>query len=335
MIDANLEINKNGIYCPSGDFYIDPWKPVDKAVITHGHSDHARWGSKKYIAHTDCRPVLKLRLGDDINLETLDYGKSKTVNGVKVSLHPAGHIIGSAQVRIEYKGYVSVVSGDYKLEDDNLSEPFELLKCNTFITESTFGLPVYKWEPQEKIFEDINGWWQKNRERNICSVLFAYSLGKAQRILRNIDSSIGEIFAHGAVINVNKALVNYGIKLPDTAKADKTVEKRRYRKALVIAPPSAHGSPWLKKMQPYTTAIASGWMNIRGNKRRRAIDSGFVISDHADWDGLNKVISGTEAEKVYVTHGYKDVMVKWLCENGINAKALATEFESETGEDDS
>lgn len=333
MIDKILEINNNGIYCPRGDFYIDPWKAVKNAVITHAHSDHARWGSKNYLAHEDSEPVMRLRLGKDIKLETLEYGKTKKINGVKVSLHPAGHIIGSAQVRVEYKGYVSVISGDYKLEGDNLSTPFEQLKCNTFITESTFGLPIYKWQDQDEIYNEINSWWAENQKRNVCSVMFAYSLGKAQRIIHNIDRSIGEIFLHGAVYNVNAALIEYGIEIPKLEKIDKTIDKTRFRSALVIAPPSALGAPWLRKMQPYATASASGWMNIRGNRRIRSIDKGFIISDHADWEGLNNTIQETQAEKVYVTHGYKEVMVKWLGENGIDAEPLSTEFEGETEEE--
>lgn len=305
---------------------------MKNAVITHAHSDHARWGSENYLAHKDSEPVMRLRLGKDIKLETLKYGKTKNINGVKVSLHPAGHIIGSAQVRVEYKGYVSIVSGDYKLEDDNLSTLFEIVKCNTFITESTFGLPIYKWQDQNEIYNEINSWWSANNERGICSVLLAYSLGKAQRIIFNIDRSIGEIFLHGAVYNVNEALIDHGIKLPKLEKVDKTIDKARFRKSLIIAPPSALGTPWLRKMQPYATASASGWMNIRGNRRIRAIDKGFVISDHADWEGLNNTIKETEAEKVFVTHGYKDVMVKWLKENGIDAEPLITEFKGETDE---
>lgn len=334
MLDRILKINSNGIYCSKGDFYIDPWRGVKNAVITHAHSDHARWGSENYLAQKDSGPVMRLRLGKDINLETLKYGEIKKINGVKISLHPAGHIIGSAQVKVEYKGYVSVVSGDYKLEDDNLSTPFEQLKCNTFITESTFGLPIYKWQDQNEIYNEINSWWLKNQEKNVCSVLLAYSLGKAQRIIFNIERSIGEIFLHGAVYNVNEALIEHGIKLPKLEKVDKTIDKARFRKSLIITPPSALGTPWLRKMQPYATASASGWMNIRGNRRIRSIDKGFVISDHADWEGLNKTIKETEAEKVYVTHGYKDVMVKWLRESGIDAKPLSTEFKGETEEEE-
>lgn len=326
-----IEFTKKGFYCPQGDFYIDPWRPVKNALITHAHSDHARYGHTNYLSHHDSIPVMQLRLGDN-NYEGVEFGEVRNINGVNVSFHPAGHIIGSAQIRLEYKGEIWVASGDYKIEGDGISPAFEPVKCHTFITESTFGLPVYQWDTQQHIFDDINNWWRSNQERNIASVLCAYSLGKAQRILFNLDKSIGPIYLHGTIYNMNQALVNAGMPLPDCPKADTGMRKDTFRKAMIIAPPSAGGSSWLRKFAPASLGVASGWMAIRGTKRRRAADKGFALSDHADWKGLNDAIKATEAERIFVTHGYSSQFSKWLCDLGYDAKPVETMFEGESAE---
>lgn len=324
-----LEFTGKGIYCPQADVYIDPWGSVDKSIITHAHSDHARRGSKYYLAHKYSVPVMKYRLGIDINVESTEYGKTININGVNISLHPAGHIPGSAQVRLEYKGEVAVASGDYKLENDGLSEAFEVVKCNTFISESTFGLPVYKWKKQSEIFNDVNSWWKRNKESGKVSVICGYALGKAQRILFNVDRSIGRIFGHGGVTNINEIFINAGLNIPVIERVTAALNKKDFEGSLVIAPPSAIGSSWLKKFDPYSLGYASGWMNVRGAKRRQALDIGFAISDHADWNDLNTAIKETGAEKVFVTHGYTAVFVKWLRENNIDAYELQTKFVGE------
>ncbi len=325
-----ITLDDNGIYCPQADLYIDPWKPVRNAVITHAHADHARWGMARYLAQDQSREVLKHRLGSQIELDTLPYGKTVSINGVRLSLHPAGHIPGSAQVRLEYRGEVTVISGDYKTEADGLSTAFEPVACHTFVSECTFGLPVYRWEPQETIFRDLNRWWANNRKENRCSVVFAYSLGKAQRVLRNLDSSLGPVFVHGAIWNTNQALAADGIALPPAEKFTAEVPKTVRAQALILAPPSAAGSPWMKQFTPYRTAICSGWMNIRGARRRRAVDAGFVLSDHADWPGLNQAIEATGAERVLMTHGFNDVFARYLQEKGLDASALQTLFTGES-----
>ncbi len=327
-----LEFKKNGIYCPIADIYIDPWLPVEKAVITHGHSDHARWGNKYYLAHKHSASILKTRLGEDIKLEVLEYGESLNVNEVKISLHPAGHIYGSSQVRLEYKGEVWVAAGDYKLENDFLSEPFEPVRCNAFVTESTFGLPIFKWKPQEEVFTEINDWWKQNQDEGKTSILFGYSLGKAQRILKNIDLNIGPVYVHGAIYNCNEALINDGAPLPYFEKAGVLNNADTTKKSLIIAPPSASGTPWMKKFRPYRTAIASGWMNLRGAKRRRAVDRGFILSDHADWPDLLKAIEASEAKKIFVTHGYTASFARYLNEKGYEASEVSTQFEGELAE---
>ncbi len=322
-----LEFTDKGIFCPQGNFYIDPWQKVDYAVITHAHSDHARWGSRYYLAHERSAGILKLRLGQDISLQCLGYNQPLEINGVKVSLHPAGHIIGSAQVRVESRGEVWVVSGDYKTQSDGLSEPFEPVQCHVFITESTFGLPVYRWRPQQEVFDSINSWWAKNAAEGYNSIIYAYVLGKSQRLMSGVNPAIGPIVVHSGILATNAAL---GIKLPEAHSA--TSWPKGQTGALVIAPTSAQDSPWLRRFEPYRTAAASGWMAIRGNRRRGALDTGFVLSDHADWLGLLSSIEATGAHRVFVTHGYSQTLARYLTEKGIEARLVQTQFEVEASE---
>lgn len=327
-----LEFNTQGIYCPQADVYIDPWKPVKKALITHGHSDHARWGHAHYLCTKSAAPIIRYRLGQDIQLETIEYGEELIIHGVKISFHPAGHIIGSAQIRLEYKGEIWVVSGDYKLEDDGLSEVFYPIRCHVFITESTFGLPIYRWKPQTEIFDDINTWWRQNKEEGKISVLLGYSLGKAQRILKNLDHNLGAVYTHGAIEQVHEVIRSQKIDLPVTHRIWADLPRKQIDGSLVLAPPSVVGSPWLQKLQPNSTGIASGWMALRGTRRRRGADRGFILSDHADWEGLIQTIRETGAEKIFVTHGYTDILSKWLNEQGWEAATVSTQFEGETQE---
>jgi putative mRNA 3-end processing factor len=320
-------VRKEGLYCVPGQFYIDPWRPVDRAVITHAHGDHARVGHGHYLAASPGVGILKSRLGD-IRIDGLEYGERVTHNGVAISLHPAGHVLGSAQVRMECGGEVWVASGDYKVEPDKTCAPFEPVACDTFITESTFGLPIYRWQPEQEIFDDINRWWRKNAAQGRCSVVFAYAFGKAQRILSGLDASIGPIVCHGAVEPLNRVYRAAGVPLPDTVMVG-DVDKAALKSAIVIAPPSAAGSPWMKRFGDYSDAFASGWMQLRGARRRRSVDRGFVLSDHADWPGLMTAIRATGAERVVVTHGSIGVMVRWLCQNGLDAKAFETEYGDE------
>ena len=325
-------LRPEGLYCPAGDFYIDPWRPVGRAVITHAHGDHARVGHASYLAATDSGHVLRVRLGD-IALQTLPYGEALSVGDTRVSLHPAGHVLGSAQVRIAHGGRTWVVSGDYKVEADPTCAPFEPIACDVFITESTFGLPIYRWQPPADVLDDINQWWSRNAEEGRTSVLFCYAFGKAQRILAGIDPSIGPLLVHGAVEPLNRAYRSSGVDLPMTRLVVDVADKADLKRALVLAPPSAQATPWLRRFGDYSDAFASGWMQLRGARRRRALDRGFVLSDHADWPGLNAMIGATGAERVIVTHGQVPVMVRWLREQGLEAEAFATEFGDEAGEE--
>src|ERR1043166_2313212 len=324
-----LQRTDRGLFCERGGFYIDPWQPVDVAVITHAHSDHARPGSKLYLTETSGKEILRYRLGSEARIETLAYGKKVSQNGVTISLHPAGHVLGSAQVRMEYEGEVWVVSGDYKLENDGISAPFEPISCNTFVTESTFGLPIYQWQPQAEVFADINDWWRANQVLDRTSVLFCYSFGKAQRVLRGLDSTIGPIMLHGAIIPYLPAYESAGVKFPTISRVEADAVKKAQPRAFVLAPTSAVNSPWLRKLGGVSTAYASGWMQLRGARRRRALDRGFVLSDHADWPGLLRAIKATGAEAVWVMHGYTGPMARWLGEQGYRAEAIETQFEGE------
>ncbi|WP_126973502.1 ligase-associated DNA damage response exonuclease [Gynurincola endophyticus] len=326
-----LKFHTSGIYCEQGNFFIDPWVPVDYALITHAHSDHARAGSKKYLCHTYTKPLLQYRLGEGI-YETTEWNQPLYINGVKVSFHPAGHIIGSSQIRVEYKGEVWVVSGDYKIENDGISGAFEPITCHHFITESTFGLPIYNWLPQQKIFEEIQQWVMQNHSRQQTSVLIAYSLGKAQRLLPCLQQTGLPIYAHGAVYNIHQTLINSGHTLPMIFPITKETSPKEFAGNIIIAPSSALDSPWIRKFTPYSVGICSGWMQVRGHQRRRNADAGFALSDHCDWKGLLQAINATRAEQVYVTHGFQSVFSRYLNEQNIQASEVITNYGNEEDE---
>lgn len=319
-----------GIYCKVGDFYIDPWRPVRKALITHGHSDHATKGHQYYIATNLSKPLLKHRLGYDIHITGLEYGEKIIINGVKVSFHPAGHVIGSAQIRLEHKGEIWVISGDYKTENDGLSTPFEPIPCHHFVTECTFGLPTFRWKNQNEVFQQINTWWAKNASEGKPTVISSYSLGKAQRLITSIDLSIGPLLTHRAIENTHDVLREAGHKLPIGGLFSSESKQEDYRRAIILCPPSALGSVWAKKIKNSEEAALSGWMSIKGIKRRRNVQKGFVLSDHADWNGLLESIKSTGAENIYTTHGYKDILAQYLREElHLNAQPVYTEYQGE------
>jgi putative mRNA 3-end processing factor len=329
MASRLIQTTDKGLYCAAGDFYIDPWRAVDRALITHAHSDHARWGSTDYLCAQPGEGVLRHRIGKDTSIESLQYGESRKINDVTVSFHPAGHILGSAQIRVERNGEVWVVSGDYKLDPDPTCALWEPVKCNTFITESTFGLPIYRWQEGSELMADINGWWAKNKAEGKASLLLAYALGKAQRLMMGLDTSIGPIFTHGAVEALNGVYRESGVKLPHSARLSSNPKGTKYAGAMVIAPPSAYGTPWQRQLNPVSGAFASGWMMVRGIRRRRSLDKGFPVSDHCDWPSLLTAVRLTEAENILVTHGSSAILVRHLRELGLNADTLSTQFEGE------
>ncbi|MDQ7947899.1 MAG: ligase-associated DNA damage response exonuclease [Pedobacter sp.] len=329
---ALIKFTNRGIYCPQGDFYIDPWHPVDYAVTTHGHADHVKWGNKNYLCHELTKPILKQRYGLDENVETLPYGETIDINGVKLTLFPAGHVIGSAQVRLAYKGEICVVSGDYKVEYDGISTEFEPVKCHTFVSESTFGLPIYNWQPQSDIFEQISNWVDSNHQKQKTSVLVAYSLGKAQRLIKNLAGRY-PIYVHNSIANLNEGFESVGVKLPATIRITPEIKKDELQKGIVIVPPVMTEGRWIKTLQQPAIGVCSGWMMVRAGRRWRSADAGFALSDHADWNGLLSAISATGAEEVFVTHGSTAVFAKYLNEIGTSAQEVTTKYGSEDDEE--
>ena len=330
--DPVLMLTEAGLYCPAGDFHIDPWRPVPRALITHGHADHARPGSRAYLATDGSAPVIRHRLGR-IRMETLAYGVPRRIGGAEVSFHPAGHVPGAAQIRVEVAGEVWVVTGDYKLVDDGLSTPWEPVACHTLITECTFGLPVFTWPSQAQVIAEITQWVAEAAAAGRTPVLGVYALGKAQRLIAAL-AHLAPVLTHGAIEATNRVLRDQGIALPPTQPVTQDPDLAAHRGRLVMAPPSALGTPWLRRFGPVSTGFASGWMRLRGIRRRRGADRGFVISDHADWPGLNAAVRASGAERVLATHGYTEIFARWLGEQGYAAEAIATRFAGEAAEDE-
>lgn len=326
---ALVSFTSQGIHCPVAGVHIDPWRGVDRAIVTHAHSDHARRGSAHYLATPVTKRLMHERYGHDLSIQALAYGEAIVLNGARISLHPAGHIPGSAQVRIEHGGQVWVVTGDHKRQTDGISAPFEPVRCHGLVTECTFGLPVFRWNEPEAVMAEVDAWWRGNAEAGICSILSAYSLGKAQRILAGVDRTIGPVLVHGAVAAMNQALESTGLLLPAWERITPDTPKELFRRALVIAPGAAIGSAWTNRMRPFSTAMASGWMQLRGWRRRAGIDKGFVLSDHADWDALLQAVRESGSERVVATHGYTDEFSRFLRSIGLDAVAERTEFQGE------
>ncbi len=320
-----LEFRREGVYCPLGGFYIDPWRSVSSAVITHGHADHARAGHGTYIAHHLTVPILRLRLGGGIDACGFSYGERFRLGDVEVSLHPAGHIPGSAQVRVEHRGEVWVVGGDYKLHDDGLSTPWEPVRCHTFVTESTFGLPVYRWPAEELVRSEMHSWWEMNRREGRLSVITAYSLGKAQRVMAMMNDGNGKIFVHSAIHGINAAYRRAGLGLPELP-ALEGADRAALDGSMVIISPAAFKERARGMLRGASVGHASGWMAVRGSRRRLGVDRGFVLSDHADWTGLNAAVRATGAERVFVTHGQVEVLVRWLREQGLDAHPVRAKY---------
>ncbi len=330
--ESLLRVTQAGLYCEAGDFYIDPWRPVERAIITHAHADHAAQGSAAYLVSEEAQHVSRRRLGEQASIQTAAYGETLDFQRVRVSLHPAGHILGSAQIRVESGGEVWVVSGDYKVGPDPTCSAFEPVRADVFISECTFGLPIYRWPDPATIYTDINRWWRTNAAEGKPSVLFAYSLGKAQRVLAGVDASIGPIFCHGAPEALNADYRASGVALPETQRVSEAEGAKPFAEALIVAPPSAQGSSWINRFRGASTAFASGWMLVRGKRRRYAVDRGFALSDHADWPELLSAIRATGAERVLLTHGSTAALARRLGELGLEASVLETRFRGEPEE---
>lgn len=324
-----ITVRPEGLYCEAGGFYIDPWRPVDTALITHAHADHARTGAQHYVATAISEGILRKRLGNTIALQGVQYGEKLKFGETWVSFHSAGHVMGSAQVRVEHKDEVWVISGDYKRCADPTCVPFEVVPCDTFITEATFGLPIYKWDSGAITARHIYDWWQADRDHP--SILFCYSFGKAQRVLSELTQLTDQtVYVHGAIAALNDIYRQQNIPLLPTLSTSDMPKGYKYTGDLVLSPPSGHRSTWMKRFKSPQTAFASGWMAVRGARRRRGYERGFVLSDHADWPSLIQTVKETGARQVYVTHGQNDVLSRYLKEVcHIQAEPLDTLFEGE------
>ena len=339
-----LELTPQGLYCKAAGAWIDPWRPVPRALITHAHADHARPGCGEYWATGASEGILRQRLGTNINLIPIEYGDLHRIGEARVSFHSAGHVLGSAQIRLEAGSESWLVSGDYKRDADPSCAPFEPVTADVFITEATFGLPIYRWSPGSAVAAEILKWWQGAPER--ASILFCYAFGKAQRVLAELAAlGVGaaghpgaagnEILLHGAVETLMEPYRQAGIALPPTLPVSALERRADLAGRLVIAPPSAHRSDWMKRFKEPQTAFVSGWMAVRGARRRRGYERGFVLSDHADWNGLLQSVRGSAARQVYVTHGSSDVLARYLREiEGISAEPLTAGFNDTRGGDE-
>lgn len=324
MSDPLLTWTPAGLFCPPGEFFIDPHRPVDRAIVTHAHADHARTGSRRYLTSVEGERVLRRRVGPRAEIDTLPFGQELTLGSVRVSLHPAGHILGSSQIRLECQGDVWVVSGDYKVTPDRTCTPFEPVRCRVFITEATFAQPGFHWEDQSNTFEQINHWWRTNQRNGTTSILYAYSLGKAQRVLAGVNPRLGPLYTHPSVHDINQDYRQSGIAIPEAPSTRDVQPPFHWGESLIVAPPSAVQSSWSRQFRTQQTAFASGWMQIPGMAERRGVDRGFVLSDHADWSQLLWAIEETQAERVYVTHGDEATLIRALAERGTFALPLAT-----------
>lgn len=320
-------LRPEGLYCPAGDFHIDPWRPVPRAVITHGHGDHARAGMGRYHTTAAGLPILRWRLGDQ-DYAAHAYGERFRLGNAEVSLHSAGHVLGSAQVRIVVDGETWVVSGDYKRQPDPTCAPFDVQRCDTFITEATFGLPIYRWPDTPDVARDIVAWRDECAARGEAAILYCYALGKAQRVLAELAAFTDRpAYVHGAVDNGVQVYRAAGVPMLSTIPVSETPRDRdELAGELVLAPPSAAGSAWLRRFRRAQQGFASGWMRIRGNRRRRNYDRGFVVSDHADWPDLLRTIEDTGASRVIATHGNTDALVRALNERGVDTGIFRTDF---------
>ncbi len=338
MIDVQNDSDKadliratsTGLVCDAGQFVIDPWKSTHTALITHAHADHARPVAQVYYASESSVPLLKQRLGEDKDIRGVPFGHVVSFGQTNVSFHPAGHILGSSQIRVAHDVDVWVFTGDFKRDHDPSCEAFELVPCNTFITEATFALPVYRWQPGSVVAEEIWQWWQSMQSAQRPAVLFAYSLGKAQRVLSELTAYTDKpVYLHGAVEKLTGIYREAGINMLPTIPIDLKDKSVDYKGQLIIAPPGASGSAWMKRFPKASTGFCSGWMRIRGNRRRRGYERGFVLSDHADWPGLIDTIEQTGATRILTTHGQSSTLVRLLRERGFDAQELETRYSAD------
>ena len=314
-----IKYNKSGLYCKIADVWIDPNKPVKRALITHAHMDHFTFGCDEYISTYETAIILKDRIGKDINIKTYDYGKVFKINGTKISFHPSGHILGSSQIKFNFADEKWLITGDFKRQKDETCNEYEIVKTDYLISESTFGLPIFKWDEPQNIAEDIAKWVSHSQEKT--SILFCYSLGKAQRLLNEISKTNfkNKIHTHSSIYKMNNCYKKLGINIIDTKKFDKNKNFEDLKGSLILLPPALNKSSFLKNLKNIQTGFASGWMSIRALRRRSGYDKGFSISDHADWMAILNTIKESEAKNIFFHHGDYETLNRYLKEkNSIN-----------------
>ena len=324
-----VEIRPEGLYITPGDFYVDPVRPVDHAVVTHGHADHARPGHKKVLATNATLEIMQVRYGDGSGdtKQVLDYGESQRIGEVTVTMAPAGHVLGSAQIILDYKGSRLVVSGDYKRRHDPTCAGFEVVPCDVFVTEATFGLPVFRHPPVDREVDRLFQSMRLYPER--CHVIGAYALGKAQRVISHIRAGgyDAPIYIHGALKNLCDLYGRHGVALgdlrPATIRGDDKMTKDDFRGQIVLAPPGAIQDRWSRRLPDPVVCLASGWMTVRQRAKQRGVELPLVMSDHADWAGLNRAVQLTGAEHIYVSHGFTEVFHRWLEGRGHQVSSVA------------
>ncbi len=330
-----LTETSSGLWCAAGSFHIDPWEPVQRALITHAHGDHARAGNEAYLCAAPGEVLLRRRFGAGAAIESVPYGQRVTIGDVRVSFHPAGHVLGSAQIRLESDEGIWVVAGDYKRVPDPTCAAFEPVRCDTFITESTFGLPIYRWDPTGVVIDDIGAWWNGNRDDGRTSVLFCYTIGKAQRLLAELLRITDRtVFVHGMMLGAIEAYRESGVAMLPVAPVMEAARgvrsaRRSFAGELVLAPLSARGTPWMRRLGDVSDGFASGLMRVRGVRRQRGYDRGFVLSDHADWPALLQTVEDSGAARVLATHGHAEPLARYLTQHGLESGVIRTAWEGE------
>lgn len=322
--DGLLQLTPEGLHCPAAGIWIDPWRPVSETLLTHAHADHARPGCGRYWAIGASEGILRRRLGAAIELERLSYGQTLVRNGVRISFHSAGHVLGSAQILLEAGGERWLVSGDFKRQGDPSCAPFQPVQADVLICEATFGLPIYHWRPPELVVAELISWWRSAPERP--SVLFCYAFGKAQRLLAELQRAgvKEEVLLHGAIQALMAPYREAGVAMPPTRPLAEIDRDTPLAGRLVLAPPAAQGTAWMKRLRGAQCGMASGWMAVRGARRRRGSGRGFVLSDHADWPGLLQTVRDSQARQVFLTHGQGENLARFLREaEGISATLLS------------
>jgi putative mRNA 3-end processing factor len=309
-----IKYKDGNLYCELADIWIDPSKPVKRALITHAHFDHFTFGCEEYFSTKETAILIKKRVEDDLNIKEFDYGEEFKVNGINISFHPSGHILGSSQIRFIFAEEKWLITGDFKLQNDETCKKYEIVKTDYLISECTFGLPIFKWDETKKIATNISNWITNSPDKT--SLLFCYSLGKAQRLLNEISKTNfeGNIYSHKSIHKMNDCYRQLGICIKDTIKIENKKKIDQLKGNLILLPPSLSKGSYLKNLKNIQTAFASGWMSIRALRNRSGYDKGFAISDHADWNGILEVVKKSEAKNVFFHHGDSEVLSKYLSE---------------------